>query len=717
MNKNGSHLIAVIGSKGGVGSSLFSSNIAIAVQQFSRQKTILLDLDLQSGGDQFVLFGLRGGQPLVNLSKMRKIDPALLKPFLVQHSSGVSIASAIFSREQVSGLSSNHIGEAIDHWMRESSYIVVDCGSEIGEIAASVLEKASLIIVVTNPELLVIKRTKGILDQLQSMLFPADLSYICLNKQQERAAITPQMVQSNLPRPIVGVVPEDLSSATTSVTKGSPIIQLSPRSAISQSILSITRTIFERGLLDKGKSLQKPKISAKKVTPTLVHSIASQARIYDRSTKNVTRQDPWIELKLRIHDQLSQTMDLKKIDTQTGNDPKRKAVLKEQTKRAVLAIIEKEKPTLAQSREERARLVKELLDEALALGPLEDLIADPSISEIMVNGKDQIYIERNGRLEAVNTQFVSDAQLLGIIERIVMPIGRRIDEKTPYCDARLPDGSRVHAIIPPLALQGPTITIRKFSKEALQVSDLIKLGSVTQDISSFLKACINAKLNVLISGGTGTGKTTLLNILSSYISPNERIITIEDSAELQLKQPHTIRLESRPPNIEGEGAVTIRDLVRNALRMRPDRIVVGECRAGEALDMLQAMNTGHDGSLTTIHSNSPRDALVRLETLVMMAGMDLPSRAIREQISSAIDLVIQISRFPDGTRKISHVTEVLGMEGEVITTQDIFVFQQSNMSLPGKTMGKFIPTGFIPRFVEQLTKRGIVIPRTLFKAA
>jgi len=353
----------------------------------------------------------------------------------------------------------------------------------------------------------------------------------------------------------------------------------------------------------------------------------------------------------------------------------------------------------------------------LGLGPLEDLLADDTITEIMVNRKDQIYVERNGKIELVDTQFVSDAQLLGIIERIVLPLGRRIDEKTPYCDARLPDGSRVHAIIPPLSIQGPMLTIRKFSKEALTVADLVKYGSLTNEIGEFLKACISARLNILISGGTGSGKTTLLNILSDFIPSNERIITIEDAAELQLKQPHVGRLESRPANIEGEGAIDIRDLVRNALRMRPDRIVVGECRAGEALDMLQAMNTGHDGSLTTVHSNNPRDCLTRLETLVMMAGMDLPSKAIRDQISSAINIIVQISRFSDGSRRITHITEITGQEGETITTQDIFLYKQTGIGTDGKVQGKFIATGFIPKFVEALEKKGIKIPRGLFKAA
>lgn len=717
MNKTDSHLIAVLGSKGGVGASLFSSNFAVALHQLSRQRTILIDLDLQAGGDQFILFGIKSGQPLSNLSKMKKADPTLLKPYLVQHQSGISISSAIFSREQASALSINHISDAIDHWLKDHSFVVVDCGSEINDINSTILEKASLIIVVTNPDLLVIKRTRSLIDQLQSMMFPADLNYICLNKHNEKTGITPQMVQGNLSRPILGVIPEDLNSAISSLNKGSPIIQLMPRSAISQAVLLTARNILEKGILEKGKALQKPNILNKQNVTAHLKVVPTQGKLFDRQSKNFTKQDPWIDLKLKIHEQLSQTMDLKKIDTQTGNDPKRKAVLREQTKRAILAILEKEKSTQAQSRDDRARLVKELLDEALGLGPLEDLLADPTISEIMVNGKDQIFVERKGKLEIANAQFVSDSQLLGIIERIVMPLGRRIDEKTPFCDARLPDGSRVHAIIPPLAIQGPTITIRKFSKDALRVNDLIRLESFTPEISSFLKLCIDAKLNILISGGTGTGKTTLLNVLSSFIPDSDRIITIEDSAELQLNQQHTIRLESRPPNIEGEGAVTIRDLVRNALRMRPDRIVVGECRAGEALDMLQAMNTGHDGSLTTIHSNSPRDALSRLETLVMMSGMELPSRAIREQISSAIDLIIQISRFPDGTRKVSHVTEVLGMEGDVITTQDVFLYQQSSLSIQGKTIGKFVATGFIPRFVEQLAKKGIMVSRSLFKVA
>ncbi|HOW16555.1 MAG TPA: CpaF family protein, partial [bacterium] len=366
------------------------------------------------------------------------------------------------------------------------------------------------------------------------------------------------------------------------------------------------------------------------------------------------------------------------------------------------------------TREDRAQLIKSILDEALALGPLEDLLADESVSEIMVNGPDIIYIEKNGKVQLSPYTFTGSQQLMGVIERILAPIGRRIDEKSPYVDARLADGSRVHAIIRPLAIDGPTLTIRKFKKEKLGMDDLIRFGSLTKDISEFLKAVIESRLNTLISGGTGSGKTTLLNILSGMIPNNERIITVEDSAELKLQQDHTVRLEARPANIEGEGEVSIRDLVKCTLRMRPDRIIVGECRSGEALDMLQAMNTGHDGSLTTIHSNNPTDCLRRLETLVMMAGMDLPAKAIREQIASAINIVVQQTRLSDGSRKITHITEVAGIRGDEVVLNDVFLFKQSGVDEKGKVIGKFVATGYIPKFIETLESRGISIPKGLF---
>jgi Flp pilus assembly protein, ATPase CpaF len=369
----------------------------------------------------------------------------------------------------------------------------------------------------------------------------------------------------------------------------------------------------------------------------------------------------------------------------------------------------------ALTEDERRDLIDDVADDALGLGPLQRLLDDATVSEVMVNGPDHIYVERHGRLQRTALSFRTEERLRRVIERIVSRVGRRIDESSPLVDARLPDGSRVNAIIPPLAVNGSALTIRKFAADPFQTRDLIELGTISAELGEVLYACVQARLNIVVSGGTGTGKTTLLNVLSSYIPADDRVVTIEDAVELQLQQEHVVRLESRPPNIEGRGEVTIRDLVRNALRMRPDRIVVGECRGGEALDMLQAMNTGHDGSLSTVHANSPRDAIARLETLTLMAGMDLPLRAVREQIASAVDLVIHITRLRDGSRRVTHVTEVVGMEGDAVTTQDAFVFDfAAGVDDAGRFRGTVRPTGLRPRFTERLEELGIALDPRVF---
>ncbi len=378
----------------------------------------------------------------------------------------------------------------------------------------------------------------------------------------------------------------------------------------------------------------------------------------------------------------------------------------------ISAIVEevKREQDIILSRSERDSIISMMTDEILGYGPITPLIRNPDITEIMVNGPNQVYIEKEGRIEKTNVKFRDDNHIMHIIERIVTPLGRRIDESSPMVDARLPDGSRVNAIIHPLALDGPHLTIRKFAEDPYTIEDLINFGTLTPQMALFLKACVQARLNILISGGTGSGKTTTLNVLSSFVPSDERIITIEDDAELQLRQEHVVRLESRPPNIEGEGEITIRDLVRNSLRMRPDRIIVGEVRSGEALDMLQAMNTGHDGSLTTGHANSPRDMLARLETMVLMAGMEIPVRAIREQISSALDLMIYQTRFKDGSRKITSITEIQGMEGDVITMQEIFSYKLHGRDERGMVLGEFIYSGVKPKIFEKIEEYGIYLP-------
>ncbi|MDB5809179.1 MAG: hypothetical protein JWN94_1301 [Betaproteobacteria bacterium] len=415
------------------------------------------------------------------------------------------------------------------------------------------------------------------------------------------------------------------------------------------------------------------------------------------------------EARRNLHSKLISQMDLRRLDVSHMAED----ALRASTQAMIAEILAADRSLPGEI--DRTRLAKDVLDEVVGLGPLEDLLADPTVSEIMVNRFDEIYVERKGQLTKSEITFSNDQAVLGAIERIVAPIGRRIDESSPMVDARLKDGSRVNAVIPPLALKGCNITIRKFSKTKLVDKDMINYNSVTAEMMSFLKIAVEQAANIVISGGTGSGKTTLLNVMSNYIPDDERIVTVEDAAELQLAKPHLISLESRPPNSEGKGAVSIRDLVKNCLRMRPDRIVVGECRGGEALDMLQAMNTGHDGSLTTAHANTPRDCIARLEVMTLMSGLDLPLRAIREQIASAVHMIVQQSRFPDGSRKVTHITEVTGMEGDIVQLQDVFLFKQDGYDANGKVKGSFVATGNIPDFCQDLAARGIPVDLSIFQ--
>jgi pilus assembly protein CpaF len=420
-------------------------------------------------------------------------------------------------------------------------------------------------------------------------------------------------------------------------------------------------------------------------------------------------QHSFQEMKSRLHRAIINRMDLTKLGQM---EPEQ---LHAEVARLAEGLLAAENAPL--STIERDRLVEEVRHELFGLGPLEPLLADPTVSDILVNAPNNIYIERRGKLERTGVEFKDDEHLMRVIERIVSSVGRRIDESSPMVDARLKDGSRVNAIIPPLALDGPVLSIRRFGADPLRIDKLIELEAITKDIADMFQMCVHARLNVLISGGTGAGKTTLLNALSAYIPETQRIVTIEDSAELQLQQPHVVRLETRPPNIEGRGEVTQRDLVKNALRMRPDRIVIGEVRGGEAIDMLQAMNTGHDGSLTTVHANTPRDALVRLETMIQMTGMRLSDRAMRQQIASALDLVIQAARLSDGTRRVTSISEITGMEGETITMQEIFQFERKGVDKDGRVIGRFRPTGVRPRFAERLKQYGMTLPRVFFEEA
>lgn len=712
------HIVAVVGGKGGVGKSIFSANLAITYLQETKQRPLIVDLDLNSLGDQNLILGLNPPKSIVEISKLQggAVDLKALSPFMMNAPGGYSFISAPRDAIIARDLDLDGLGKFLKAVPNIFPFTVVDCGNGMEPWALKVFEAATAIFVVTTADLIVINQTRRVLSKIQELLFPPEMVQIIVNRHSPAHLINLQMIQKNLNRALFGAIVEDVATCDNSLTKSIPLCIGSPNTAVARSYHDIVRKVMQSNLLENLARLKKPSgVAAKVQAATLGAGQRDSAKdgLSTLQRSHSAPLDAWTAMKLRLHRALVDQMDLKKTNTDTS-DPKQRAILREKTQKTLFDVLANEDASLLSTRELKSQMVKEVLDEALGLGPLEDLLADDSVTEIMVNARDQIYIEKAGKPTMSKVTFSSEQQMMTVVERIVTPLGRRVDEKVPFVDARLQDGSRVHVIIPPLALRGPTITIRKFPKKRIEVRDLIQFGSMTEEIADFLRACVEAKVNIVVSGGTGSGKTTLLNVLSNFIPATDRIITVEDSAELQLGQDHVVRLESRPKNIEGEGEVSIRDLVKCCLRMRPDRIVVGECRGGEALDMLQAMNTGHAGSLTTLHANNPREAMARLETLVMMAGLGLSAKAIRENIASAVGLVIQQTRMPDGSRKVTHITEITGMQGEVMSMQDIFLFKQEKVDKNRKIIGRFVPTGFIPKFVEEMEAKGMKVSRSLF---
>ena len=716
------HIIAVVGGKGGVGKSVFAANLAIAHLQEFKQRPLIVDLDLAALGDQNIILGQNPAKNIVDVSKLQggAIDPKTLAPFMVNAPAGYSFIGAPKDAIYARDIDVEGIGRFMKAITNVFNLVVVDCGNGMDPWALKTMEFATAIFVVTTADVIVINQTKRVLSKIQELLFPPEMVQIIVNRYNQANIINPQMIQKNLNRAIFAAVPEDVASCDGSLAKSTPLCIAAANTPISRAYHDIVRKVQQVNLLENLAKLKKPTGVVAKAAATGAPGVTAGGEAAASGGPGARSSsapiDPWTGMKLRLHKALVEQMDLKKMNTDTS-DNKQRAILREKTQKGILDILNTEDTAaLLSTRELKAQMVKEVLDEALGLGPLEDLLADDTVTEIMVNARDQIYVEKSGKPGLSKVTFSSEAQMMNVIERIVTPLGRRVDEKVPYVDARLHDGSRVHIIIPPLALRGPTITIRKFPKKRITEKDLVAFGSMTEEIADFLRCCVEAKLNIVVSGGTGSGKTTLLNVLSNFIPASERIITVEDSAELQLGQDHVVRLETRPKNIEGEGEVSIRDLIKCCLRMRPDRIIVGECRGGETFDMLQAMNTGHSGSLTTLHANNPREALARCESLVMQAGLPIPAKAIRENIASAVGLVVQQSRLVDGSRRITYITEVVGMQGEVVSLQDIFVFKQEGLDKKRKIIGRFVPTGFIPKFVEEMEQKGMKISRGLFAA-
>jgi pilus assembly protein CpaF len=702
-----SHIIAVAGGKGGVGKSVFSANLALSFLLEHRAPTLLVDLDSQSCGDQNVILGIREPKTMSDLCNYNgTLSPANLSQVVSLHpGTNLGYIGAVRSRDETLNVVPETAMRQLENLSNNYKYIIIDLGSQLSSLQNAVLEKATVLLIVTTPEVLAVNQTMRFMTELLAASLPTDMMQIVINKATP-TGLAPAAIGQTLRRPILGIIPQDDITAQGALQRSSPFVVAAGKTPVSTAHFEIARKL-SGGLLQQLKTMARPQsLRFKKEAPAENQSAS-------RSGKAPTNNDPRTALKLTVHNELIKAIDLKKNITDTQGDEQKELELRKKTSAVISQIVDKEAGGLG--RDERTAIINEVLNEALGLGPLEDLLNDPDVTEIMVNGHKKIYIEKKGLLQLSPVTFTSNFHLRKVIERIVSPLGRQINESVPYVDARLKDGSRVNAVIEPLSIDGPAVTIRKFRKTPVNPDTYVKeWNASTANMMEFLRICVQNHLNIIISGGTGSGKTTLLNVLSGFIPSNERIVTIEDAAELQLKQDHVVRLETRPANMEGTGAVTIRDLVKNALRMRPERIVVGECRDGAALDMLAAMSTGHDGSMTTVHANNPKEAIGRLETLCMMAGMDLPARAIREQIVGAVNLIVQIQRLSDGSRKLISISEVQGMQGEAVTQQEVFRFVEKGFDKNRRIIGEFQATGLIPKFIEKFEKRGLIIPKTLF---
>jgi septum site-determining protein MinD len=712
--------IVIFSTKGGVGKTLIAANLAVSLAKDHNKRVCLMDLDLQVVGDMARMLNLSPQKAMVDLIHLIKEQPQDFKKddFLIRHPSlSLDFLAAVLRPQQSPHLLPENIKDVFNLFDKDYDYIVVDAGSNFTEVFVATLNQANLILLVVTPDIFSVYQTKWTLDTLQFLHFPLAMIKIVLNRAESLSGISWQDVKASLPCDIIAMIPSEGKVVGLAVNRGIPVVIDSPKAKISRAIKKFTVELVKKEELF---------IEHREISPLVKETaLEKSAEFWQKEglveplveISRPEKLDEIIVLKRRIHNRLIDELDLKRLDLRIFSDPKKTKDLKDKATMVIVNLLTEEAGSFISSPEIRKQLVKEILDEALGLGPLEDLLADPTITDIMVNNKDEVYIERLGKIELTNKKFISNEQVRTIIERIIAPLGRRIDESVPMVDARLPDGSRVNAIISPLSLTGPSLTIRKFRKERFKIEELIELNTVNPAMAEFIKACVISRKNIVVSGGTGSGKTTVLNVLSAFIPNNERIVTIEDAAELKLHQEHWIRLESRPPNIEGKGAITIRDLFRNTLRMRPDRIIIGECRGVETLDMLQAMNTGHDGSMTTIHANSTHDVLARLDSMILMSGVELPIRAIREMIASAIDIIIHTARLSDGSRKIMQVTEVAGMKDELhIDLRDLLIFRQTGIGERDKVLGDFQATGYIPSFIEEIRIKGIPLPENIFKS-
>jgi pilus assembly protein CpaF len=712
-------IILVVGPQEGVGKSTLAANLAFRYAQNRHQPVLLVDTDLRCRSELTQISGSTLAPSVLEILDQlanQKVALPMLRGRVPLSRHNIGCIPLSFNTRDAEHLTPEQFRFFLESFSQLYD-LIVDI-EMINPLRTAALDLADAVVWTMLPNAL---STRSTIQQLEILhgqkhgfhKFLFALNQVGLPNSLPVQAVLPAMEKFR--KTIDTQLPYD-TELIRLLNQGQPALIEQSRSGYVVGLLKLIEKLpqFQRDASSSTKTILPAQPGGNGSAPSaLSKSAPAQTNVVDSlQEEKRKRRDGF---KQRIHRELVEELNIRRIDLDTKGDPARERQLRTNVESTVNALITKEKE-MSLAREERERLVKDLVDEALGLGPLEELLADPAITEIMVNRFDQVYIERRGKITLTDKRFIDNNHVVQVIRRIISPLGRRIDESVPMVDARLKDGSRVNAIIPPLAVQGPSITIRRFPERALNGDDLVRTQSINQPMIDFLKVCVLTKKNMVISGGTGTGKTTILNMLSSFIPNDERIVTVEDTAELRMQQEHVVRLEARPANIEGQGQVSIRDLVKNCLRMRPDRIVVGECRGGEALDMLQAMNTGHDGSLTTIHANNPRDAFTRLETLCLMAGMDLPVWALREQIKSAVHIVVQLARLQDGTRKVVCITEVIGRDDTAILTQDLFRFVQDRIDDEGKVQGHYEAAGNLPKFFQELKSKGIGLDASIFKS-
>jgi len=724
-------IISIFSNKGGVGKTFAAVNLAAALSQ-SGKKVLLLDLDIQSGHDMSRMIGITPERSLVQILKKRQEseDGSLgsIPELINSHSANLDFLPAVLRTEEAGDLATDDMSRAIRSLSYSYDYTIIDLGQSFSEIVLAGLDLSGAIIFVATPDVLAVYQLRWCLKILQDIHFPTKMVKLLLNRAESQGGVAWKEVRNALGLDIIGLIPSDGIGVGTALEQGVPSVIHKPKSPVADAFRKMVNEVCKAELFVDSDNAQRSQVKAgrfdeskkfwERFSKEKTQPAPEQEEPAKPLPKKGTESDELIALKKRVQAKLIADLDLESMTPEHFSDPEKALELRESAKKKVSTLLYGEKTSLLSSHEVRLKIVNDIVNETFGLGVLEEIMADPEVSDIMVNSSREIYVEKRGELVLTKYKFVSDQQLRAVISRIVAPLGRRIDESTPLVDARLQDGSRFNAIIPPLSLTGPAVTIRKFSSEKLTIDDMItNFNSLSVPMRNFLYACVLGRMNIIISGGTGSGKTTLLNVMSEFIPDSERIITIEEAAELQLKKEHWCRLESRPPNVEGAGEITLRDLFVNSLRMRPDRIVIGECRGPEVLDMLQAMNTGHDGSMTTLHANSTRDVLIRMSSMILLSGIELPMRAINEMMSSAINVLVHMARLSDGSRKITGITEIIGIdEHHEMILKDIFQFKQSGRDASNKITGSYQNCQYIPKCAEEIITKGIKLDTGIFTA-